>query len=67
MKEQSLSDKEIIMDLDCGCCDDYFYFKKDVKEFVKKLKDLKGNTVGEKIMIDFFKDYIDELAGDKLI
>jgi len=44
-----------------------FYFEKDVKEFIKRLKELamkSANTDGEGY---FHCDEIDKLAGDKLI
>ena len=59
-KEKSLSDKIVR---------DYWNKEviKDVKEFIKKLKDMKSNTVGERVMIDWFKERIDKLAGKGLI
>jgi len=74
MKEESLSDKEWESVLPSGLIEK-IYFKKDVKEFIKKLKkelktDLTGCFTSQKQCDEWNKDtnrIIDELAGDKLI
>ena len=63
---KSLSDKRMPPWKDSG---DDFYRGKDVKEFIKQLKeDLFGNHGDQYVVgIGRIKETIDKLAGDKLI
>jgi len=62
----SLSDK-INKDINLLEKNDDLLKVKFVKVFIKELKNMKGTTAGEKIMIEFFKDKINKLAGEDLI
>ncbi len=59
MKDKTLSDKMIVHSNPVG-----FFEYEDVKEFIGKLKDkCKEHDIVKIMMLE----YIDELAGDKLI
>jgi len=61
-KEFNLSEKEddfFNMDYD-----DRLYYKKDVKEFIKRLKEALKN---DEAFLSIDEEIIDKLAGDKLI